>query len=79
MAAEDVNVSVDEDHLDHFDDVVRAIEKAGMKVQRRLALTGVVSGSIDTARLPDLEQVPGVAAVERSRVVRIPPPESELQ
>ena len=79
MAEEDVNVSVVENHLDQFDEVVRRLEKAGLKVQQRLGAAGVVSGSIDPAKVDNLEKVTGVASVERSRRIRIPPPESEIQ
>ncbi len=79
MAAEDVNVSVADDHLARFPDVVRRMEKAGLKVQQQLEAAGVVSGSIDRAQLPDLEEVEGVAAVEPSRSFQLPPPESEIQ
>lgn len=79
MAAEDVNVSVADDHLNRFPDVVRRIKKAGLKVEHELEAAGVVSGSIDRAKLSDLEQVEGVAAVERSRGFQIPPPESDIQ
>jgi hypothetical protein len=77
MATEDVNVSIDDAHLGRFDEVVRQVERAGLKVQQRLAVAGVVSGSIDADKLSELERVPGVAAVERSREVHIPPGEIE--
>ena len=79
MPAENVNVSVADDHLGHFPEVVRRMEKAGLKVEQQLEAVGVVSGSIDPAKLPDLEQVQGVTAVERAREVRIAPPESDVQ
>ena len=79
MPAENVNVSVADDHLGHFREVVRRMEKAGLKVEQQLEAVGVVSGSIDPARLPALEQVQGVTAVERAREVRIAPPESHVQ
>ena len=79
MPAEDVNVSVADDHLGRFPEVVRRMEQAGLKVGQQLEAVGVVSGSIDPARLPDLEQVLGVTAVERTRQVRIAPPESDVQ
>jgi hypothetical protein len=76
---EEVNVSVADDHLDRFDDVVRRMEQAGLKVQQQLQALGVVSGSIDSAKMSSLEKVAGVAGVERSRQVQIPPPESDVQ
>ena len=79
MAAEEVNVSVADDHLARFPDVVRRMKKAGLKVQQQMESAGVVSGSIDSAKLSDLEQVQGVAAVELSRSFQLAPPESDIQ
>ena len=79
MAAEDVNVSVADDHLHGFPDVVERMKKAGLKVHQQMEAVGVVSGSIDPAKLSDLEQVEGVAAVEPSRRFQLPPPESDVQ
>jgi hypothetical protein len=79
MPHEDVNVSVADDHLHRFDEVVRGLRKAGLKVQQQLEAVGVVSGSIDSDQVEGLEKTPGVAAVERSRAIRIAPPESDVQ
>ena len=79
MAAEDVNVSVADDHLDGFPDVVERMKKVGLKVHQQMEAVGVVSGSIDPAKLADLERVEGVAAVEPSRSFQLPPPESDVQ
>lgn len=79
MPDEDVNVSIADDHLDKIDAVVRRMQRAGLKVGQRLDAIGVVSGSIDPAQVGDLESVGGVASVERSRQVSVPPPEEETQ
>ena len=79
MAAEQVTISVDEANRRHFADIVRACEREGLQVEQALEGLGVIAGRIDAARIGQLERVPGVAAVEGARQVRIPPPESELQ
>jgi hypothetical protein len=81
MAAQDVTVAIDDAHLapSQFNEIVRRMEQAGLTVASRGQLTGVVSGSIEADKLAELERIPGVAAVERSRAIRIPPPGSELQ
>jgi hypothetical protein len=81
MAAQGVTVAIDDAHLapSQFDAVVRRLEQAGLKVESRGQITGIVSGSIEPDKLPALARVPGVAAVERSREIRIPPPDSEIQ
>ena len=79
MSDQDVNVSVADEHLGQFDAAVRRMEQAGLKVQHTMPAIGVVSGSIDADRIPSLEQLPEVSSVERSREIRIPPPDSEIQ
>ena len=79
MASEYVNVAVADDHLDRFAEVVRRMERAGLKVDQQLEQVGVVSGSIDPAKLAELDRVDGVATVERSREIRIAPPDSDIQ
>ena len=79
MPDEDVNISIADDHLDQIDEIVKRMERAGLRVDQRLDAIGVVSGSIDTARVQSLEGMAGVANVERSRQVSIPPPEEETQ
>lgn len=79
MPDEDVNVSVADAHLGQFDAAVRRMEQAGLKVQNTLPAIGVVSGTIDSDSIAGLEQLPEVSSVERSREIRIPPPDSEIQ
>jgi hypothetical protein len=79
MAAEQVNVSVADDHLDRFSEVVQRLEQAGLNVEQQLQGLGAVSGSIESDKLADLERVKGVAAVEPARTFQIAPPDSEIQ
>ena len=79
MAVENVNVSVTDDYLDRFSEVVQRAKRAGLQVEQQLEAVGVVSGTIDSEKLGDLDRVEGVAAVERSREVRIAPPDSKVQ
>ena len=79
MAIETVNVSVADDYLDRFPDVVKAAKKAGLKVEQEMETLGIVSGSIDSAKFEDLRRVRGVSAVDRAREFHLPPPDSEIQ
>jgi hypothetical protein len=79
MADQDVNVSVADDHLGKFDEVVKRMEQAGLKVQQRHDALGIVSGSIPSEKRADLDNVPGVASVEASQTIQLPPPDSKLQ
>ena len=62
-----VNVLVDEAHPA----VVQELERAGLHVTQVLLEVGVVAGSVDATRVEDLQRVPGVVAVERSRKVKV--------
>jgi hypothetical protein len=77
MAVEHVNISIEDDYLDRFSDVVQHCEEAGLKVEQELEGVGVVTGLIDSDKLADLEQVEGVAAVESERQFQLSPPDSE--
>jgi hypothetical protein len=79
MAQVSVNVSVADDYLDHFAEVVTACKKTGLHVEQQSAAIGVISGTINTDKVADLEQVEGISHVERSREIQLPPPTSRIQ
>ena len=79
MPTENVNIAAADDCMDRLPEVVKAAKKAGLKVEQELELLGMMSGSIDSAKLEKLSNVPGVAAVERSQEYQLPPPDSEVQ
>lgn len=79
MAMVQVSLSLADDHLDRFSQVVRECEVAGLQVEHQLEATGIVTGTIDEAKLADLEHVEGVAAVEPQREFRIAPPDCDVQ
>ena len=69
-----VIVSVDPDR---FGQVVRAARGAGLTVTAEQPLLGSLSGIIAEDRIPVLEAVDGVEAVDRERIVRLPPPPAQ--
>ena len=79
MVMERVSIAVADEYLDHFAEVVSDARMVGLQVEQELEELGVVSGSIESARLADLDQVRGVAAVERSQTFQLPPPDSPVQ
>jgi hypothetical protein len=70
---------IEETHLDRLSEVVERLKRAGLQIDNVAESIGTVSGTIDEERAADIALVYGVAMVERSRVRRAPPPESELQ
>lgn len=79
MSKVSVSVSISDDQIDRFSEVVDQARAAGLEVWQELDLIGVVSGSIDEERMDELRGLPGVAAVEPERDFEIAPPESEIQ
>ena len=74
-----LSVSVGDQHLNRFSELVKDVEKAGMKVEEKHKDIGVVTGSIDSEKLESLRNIKGVAHVEEERKIQIPPPESDIQ
>jgi hypothetical protein len=72
-------ISVADDHLDRFSEVVKDIEDAGMEVEQRMEDLGVLAGTIDSEKVEPLRQVAGASHVEVSRRFQIPPPDSDVQ
>ena len=74
-----VNVSVADDHLRSMQEVVQRLKDAGLSVEQTLEGLGIVTGTVEAAKLPALSGLEGVSAVETDREVRIAPPDSDLQ
>ncbi len=79
MAKVDLLVSVDEEHLGRFSEVVKSIKDAGMDVEQKMEEIGVLTGSIDHEKVERLRKVEGVSDVEQSRRFQIAPPDSDIQ
>ncbi|HEV7807449.1 MAG TPA: hypothetical protein VGO80_16640 [Solirubrobacteraceae bacterium] len=73
---QDIVVSVDPERAS---DVAERLREAGMQVTEVLPATGVVTGCAEPSQLTALEQIDGVVAVERTRRVDLPPPDSPVQ
>ncbi|MDQ3657540.1 MAG: ketohydroxyglutarate aldolase [Chloroflexota bacterium] len=77
METAKVNVAIAKDH--EFSEVVEQAEAVGLTVEQSLDGLGLVSGSIEVGKLADLDQVPGVAAVDLEREYQLPPQGSTAQ
>lgn len=75
----EVTIAVDDDHVGDLDAVARRLREAGLSVENVLAEIGIITGRIDGSRAANLEDVEGVAQVERSREYQLAPPDSEIQ
>ncbi|MBV9279541.1 MAG: ketohydroxyglutarate aldolase [Chloroflexi bacterium] len=79
MAIEHVSVSVSDDYLDQFPEVARQLREAGLHVEWELAGLGILTGSIDSSRIANLDHIKGVMAVEPAREIRVAPPGAPVQ
>lgn len=77
MASTKVTISVADDH--DVATVADGLRAAGVQVDQVLASAGVITGSVDPARIGALRAITGIADVEQERVVTIPRPDSKVQ
>jgi len=59
--------------------VEKLLRGAGMSRIRRLESIGVITGEIDLQTKDKLLTIPGVAGVEESQAIQLPPPDAEIQ
>lgn len=64
---ERIVVTIDDQNLPIIQSVVTALESAGMKVDRVLTVTGIVTGEVAQSQLEGLKSIPGVVNVEIDR------------
>ena len=74
-----LQIAVDDDHINKLDEVVRRLQDAGLHVDYQGSITGIVTGSIAADKYDGLRDIEGVGSIERSRDYRIPPPDSPIQ
>jgi glutaredoxin 2 len=74
-----IQVAIDDEHLSEVSTVAERLAAAGMEIDQLMPSIGAVTGSIDEDDVALLRNVAGVAAVEHSREIEIPPAESEIQ
>lgn len=72
-------VTVTDDKLKDIQKVADQLADKGMKVNRVLPITGVISGLCASNKVSDLEKVSGVMSVEEEAVAELPPADSPLQ
>lgn len=70
MSSIRVSITIESSHLQRYDEIVSRSQEAGLTVERQMRVIGVISGSIETSRLPGLRAIDGVRDVEPSRDVQ---------
>ena len=79
MKPKPIVVVVTDDMLPNIGQVAERLAAEGMKVERVMPITGVISGSYASADMSSLEKVDGVMSVEEEASARLPPPDSSVQ
>ena len=74
-----VLLSIADSHLKTLPEVVRALEKAGLKVSGELNTLGVIRGFVEPENMLKLSEVEGVSHVREEKSYRIAPPDSSIQ
>lgn len=59
--------------------VVKALKAAGLEGARHLKELNMVTGNVEEDAIAALKKIGGVASIERSTEIQLPPPESDLQ
>lgn len=72
-------VTVTDDALNKIDDLAAQLAAKGMKVDKVMPLTGVISGSAAPTKMSGLRNVKGVMSVEEEVTAELPPPDSPVQ
>lgn len=79
MSKVNLTVSVADDHLKDFSEVVARCRKAGMIIEHEMKSIGMISGSIDEASVEKLRRIKGVSLAEPEGSFQIAPPDSDIQ
>ncbi len=79
MSEVNLSVLVNDDYSDRILEVVAALQAGGMKVEQLMEQIGVITGSIDSTKVAEIERIEGVSAVELAQRYQLKPPSSEIQ
>jgi hypothetical protein len=74
----EVTISVADDALDDMSAVTQRLKNAGLEHVEVHKGLRTITGRIDEDRIAQLETIPGVGAVERSKRVGVPDPAAGL-
>lgn len=74
-----VIVTVSDDALPNIHQLADELGAKGMKVDRVMPVTGVITGSLKASKVSALGKVVGVLSVEEETTAQLPPPDSPVQ
>jgi hypothetical protein len=77
--AKSIIVTVSDDALPNIRQLADDLGAKGLKVDRVLPVTGVITGSCVASKVPALGKVDGVLSIEEEATARLPPSDSPVQ
>lgn len=72
-------VTVADDALENIHELANKLAAKGMRIDRVLPITGVISGSCPSGKVGELEDIDGVTSVEEEASAEIPPTDQSPQ
>ena len=72
-------VTADEQHSEQLEQLKKRLRSSGVKVTSTLDFLGQITIQCDPAQIPAIKKLEGVADVEISGEIQLPPPDSEVQ
>lgn len=72
-------VTVSDEALSNIYQLADRLAAEGMKIDRVMPVTGVITGSSPANKVSSLKKVTGVASLEEELAASLPPPDSTLQ
>lgn len=79
MSKVQVSISIDDDHVNKISEIVKSLQSVGMDVEQTLPSIGIISGSVSSDQLNNLNGIEGVQHVESERSYKLAPPDSNIQ
>ncbi len=71
-------VLLDRDKKSAIDSVADELSKAGLKVERKMTTTGIISGSAAEEKVAELRKVKGVRELREETVITLPPMDEKI-
>jgi hypothetical protein len=72
-------VTVSDEMLGNIQQVAKQLAAEGVKVDRVMPATGVITGSCDSSKMNVIKNLSGVMSVEEEGVAYLPPSNSRVQ
>ena len=79
MPRVNITLSIPDEHLPNYRELVKQLKQAGLQVDQEMEALGIVTGSVDAEKIDHLKRIKGIGNIEQSREYQLPPPDSDVQ